>query len=64
MPSLQIGLRFLGVSHRFGVAAPTDGAKLLGSSETVVSVTTLDEGRTKVCWRQATKCEPESSISY
>ena len=33
MPSLQIGPRFLGVSHRYGVAAPTDGAKLLGSSQ-------------------------------
>ncbi len=56
MPSLQIGLVFLGVSHRYGVAAPTDGAKLLGSSESVVCVTTLDESRAKVCWRQDTKC--------
>lgn len=52
MPSLQIGTVFLGVSHRYGVAAPTDGAKLLGSSETVVGVTTLDESRTKVCCSQ------------
>ncbi len=53
MPSLQIGVGFLGVSHRYGVAAPTDGAKLLGSSGSVVDVTTLDESRTKVCCSQA-----------